>query len=118
MTVMNAFNFLPGTKQLIYWRGSDYTHLFAANLDGSAERLVFSFPQPVDGWVMSWDAKRIRFAMAGKMWESRVDGTGMHRFLPEFEKPTCCWRWSRDGRLFVFASPDENGFNIWGVTES
>ena len=112
--------FLPSSKQVVYTQSSDLKRLFTAKLDGSEARPLMSIPGEIgSSLAVSPDGDGIRFATSdGKMWESRLDGTGMHRFLPEHKEPLCCGNWSRNGKLFVFASLDSDGYNLWGVTGS
>lgn len=113
-------SFLPGGKQIVYTQASDPKRLFVAEVDGIGSRTLMSLPGDI-GLSLSFspDGKRTRFATAdGKLWESGSDGSGMHRFLPEHKEPVCCGNWSRDGRLYVFASRDQDGYNLWAVAGS
>ena len=113
---------LPGGKEIVYLQSSDLRHLYTSKLDGHDANAVVTFPgevEPFDGVAVSPDGKEIRFTtIDGQSWESNLDGTEMHRFLPEFSRPMCCGQWSRDGSLYVFASPQEGIFNLWAVNES
>jgi len=111
--------YLPGTDQIVYQHFPDLRPLFAAKLDGSETRPLMTLPADLGEYLaLSPDGKRVRFATAdGKSWESRLDGNGMHRFLPEFTAPTCCGYWSGNGKLYVFASPDGDVWKLWALTE-
>jgi DNA-binding winged helix-turn-helix (wHTH) protein/Tol biopolymer transport system component len=112
--------FLPSSKRIVYTNPSDLRSLLTVNSDGSEARPLMSLPGETGSSVaVSPDGNRIRFATSdGKMWESRLDGTGLHRFLAEYKEPMCCGNWSRNGKLFVFASLDSHGYNLWGSTWS
>jgi serine/threonine protein kinase/Tol biopolymer transport system component len=112
--------FLPSSKRIVYTHSSDLKTLFTAKLDGSEAHALMSLPGEIgSSLAVSPDGKRIRFAtFDGKMWESRLDGTGMRRFLPEHKEPACCGNWSLNGMIFAFASLGNDGYNLWGVTGS
>ena len=111
-------SFLPGGKQIAYLQSSDLKRLFAVNLDGSDAHAVLTAPGPISSFAFSPDGQRTRFAIDGKMWESRLDGSGLHGFLPQHEEPISGGFWSPDGRLYGFVSQDKGGSNLWAVTES
>jgi Tol biopolymer transport system component len=86
---------------------------------GEIRSFTISDPGPNNAITLSPDGKKIRFATTDdQTWESNLNGTGMQRFLPEFSKPMCCGQWSRDGRLYVFGSPEEGITNLWAINES
>ena len=112
-------SFLPGGKQIAYLQSSDLKRLFAINLDGSDPHPLLTAPGPISTFAISPDGQRTRFSVDGKMWESRLDGSGLHRFLPQHAgTDISCGFWSPDGRLYGFVSQDKDGSNLWAVTES
>ena len=111
-------SFLPGGKQIAYLQSSDLKRLFAINLDGSDPHAMLTAPGPISSFAFSPDGQRTRFSIDGKMWESRLDGSGLHRFLPQHEQAISDGFWSPDGRLYGFVSQDKDGSNLWAVTES
>jgi len=113
-------SFVPGTDQIVYQQSSDLKRVFTAKEDGSGGHELVSLPGDVGQYfALSPDGKRARFATAdGRSWESRLDGNGMRRFLPEFTSPVAYGYWSPGGGLFVFASPEQGVWNLWGITQS
>ena len=118
--MFRLMEFLPGSNQIVYIPAPDRNRLFVAKLDGSEARPLMSLPGEIGlSFAISPDGKRVRFATTdNKMWESHLDGTGLHRILAEFNEPVCCGHWNKDGRLYVFASQEKDGYNLWGVSES
>ena len=125
--MFSGMMFLPRSDRIVYTHHADKS-LLTSKLDGSEARPLMSFPGPIGfvvqgvtgpSFAVSPDGKTTRFTAAdGKIWESRIDGTGLHRLLPEHEEPMCCGRWSPDGRLYVFASRDKDGYSLWAVSEA
>jgi DNA-binding winged helix-turn-helix (wHTH) protein/Tol biopolymer transport system component len=111
-------SFLPGGKQVAYLQSSDLKRLFAINTDGSNSHVMLTAPGPISSFAFSPDGQRTRFAIDGKMWESRLDGSGLHRFLPQHEQAISDGFWSPDERLYGFVSQDKDGSNLWAVAES
>ena len=111
-------SFLPGGKQVAYLQSSNLKRLFAINLDGSDAHAVLTAPGPISSFAFSPDGQTTRFSIDGKMWESRLDGSGLHRFLPQHEQAISDGFWSPDRRLYGFVSQDKDGSNLWAVTES
>ena len=70
---------------MVYVQTADPRRVFEANVDGSESRALMSLPGDLgSSFAVSPDGKRIRFATAdSKMWESNLDGSGMHRLFPE-----------------------------------
>ena len=110
--------FLPGSKQLAYILAPDRNRLFTINQDGSEAHAVMSAPGPISRFSVAPDAQRIRFTIDGRLWESRLDGSALHRFLPERSEPIPLGRWSPDGKSYIFLSQGSDGLNLWAVTES
>jgi DNA-binding winged helix-turn-helix (wHTH) protein/Tol biopolymer transport system component len=110
--------FLPRSNQIAYLLSSDPTHLFTSQLDGSNAHPMFAAPGPISSFAISPDGQRARFSVDGKMWESRLDGSELHRLLPQRKEPISRGQWSPDGRIYTFLSYDKDGPNLWAVTES
>jgi serine/threonine protein kinase/Tol biopolymer transport system component len=108
-------------QKLLFAKSSD---VFLANADGTSERKLFSVPGGFTRPSFSPDGTRIRFTSFGtnssSIWETRVDGTGLHPLLPGWRNPPseCCGVWSSDGRYYFFLSNTELGGNIWVIRES
>jgi len=105
---------LPGSKQFVYTQAPNYRQLFSADRDGGNVRAILSSPFQIVGFRVSPDGKMIRFGT----WEYHLDGTGLHRFLPQFDKPICCGNWSPDGGTYAFVSRGKQGADLWAVIES
>lgn len=112
--------FLPGSNRIVYSRVPERNRLFTANLDGSEAHSFMSLRgERFYPFVISPNGKIVRFpTVDGQMWEGASDGGGLRRFFPEHEQKMCCGNWSADGRLYVFASLDGDGYNLWAVNES
>jgi Tol biopolymer transport system component len=116
--------YLPASDRYVYVSDGQ---LFAENRDSTDERRLMVLPKGFSNtgdlsvrfsFSISPDGKRTRFSAGGdKMWESQLNGTGVRRFLPEHKGLVCCGSWSPDGKVFVFASADVEGNNLWAVTE-
>jgi DNA-binding winged helix-turn-helix (wHTH) protein/Tol biopolymer transport system component len=113
--------YLPANDRYVYVHDGQ---LFTENRDSTDARRLMPLPKGFSlysgnfSFSISPDGKRTRFSTGGdKMWESRLDGTGLHRFLPEHKELMCCGIWSPDGNTFVFASEDVERDNLWAVTE-
>ena len=109
----------PDGKMLAYSNRGD---LFLANADGSESHKVVTMKEPtnISGPVWSPDNSHLRFeawdtvGSASVFWESSVDGSGLHRLLPDWSKPIkkqCCGEWTADGKYFVFESRGQ----IWAL---
>jgi DNA-binding winged helix-turn-helix (wHTH) protein/Tol biopolymer transport system component len=109
---------VPGTQRLIYNQSSDARQLLMADLESGKGHPLMSVPSATSDFSVSPDGKRIRIMSGVRIWESSTDGTGLHRFLPQLEKPKCCGHWSADGRIYAFVMADSDGDNLWAVTES
>ena len=109
---------LPGNKQVAYILASDPNRLFMVNLDGSAAHSVLSAPGSIVNFAIAPDGHRVRLVVGGKIWEAGLDGSGLHRFLPQHQEPMYGGQWSPDGRLYTFLSGDREASNVWAVTES
>jgi hypothetical protein len=79
--------FLPGAKQMVYLQSSDLKRLFTIKLDGSDAHPMLSAPGPISTLAISPDGQTTRFVVDGKVWENRMNGSGLHRFLPQHEEP-------------------------------
>jgi Tol biopolymer transport system component/DNA-binding winged helix-turn-helix (wHTH) protein len=113
--------YIPASDQYVYVSDGQ---LVAENRDSTdARRLMplpkgFSLNSANSSFSISPDGKRTRFSTGGdKMWESQLDGSGLHRFLPEHKELMCCGSWSPDGKIFAFASEDMERYDLWAVTE-
>jgi Tol biopolymer transport system component len=110
--------------KLIFTKGSD---LYTAEHDGSNPQKLSTVQGLVQGDVgIAPDGSRIRFSVQNpvnlsyELWEARTDGTGLHRFLPGWNKPPaeCCGRWSADGQYYFFQSARNGTGNIWAVADT
>ena len=111
---------LPGSDRIVYVQFHDRTHLLTAKRDGSDPRPLMTLPGEIGtSLAISPDGRRVRFMTAdSKMWESQLDGGGMHRFLPQVQEPVCCGKWSPDGKMYIFAAQEQGVYDLWAVEGS
>ena len=112
----------PDGQRVVY---SNQQELYLAERDGRNSRKIASTPgKPF--WIRwSPDATRIRFTSvdpvtsAQTLWESRADGTGLHRLSISWDKQPqeCCGEWTVDGHYFVFRTLRDNQSEIWLIRE-
>lgn len=117
----NSGAWSPDGKMLAYCNGSD---LFLANADGSESRKLITMKDAgiASDPVWSPDGTHLRFDVfevvhpRTSIWEVSVDGTQLHRLLPESRpsvfRDACC-NWTPDGKYFVFASDGQ----IWALPQ-
>lgn len=84
--------------------------LYSANGDGTSP-LKLAELRGALSWVRcSPDGRRLRFTESEAdtnshiLWEIAVDGTNLHRLLPNWHDPPdeCCGTWTPDGKYYVF----------------
>jgi eukaryotic-like serine/threonine-protein kinase len=104
----------PDSKMLAFSNQSD---LFLAQADGTESRKVSTVNGGIKNIAWSPDGSHLGFDVwesnfgPTSLWEVSVDGTGLHRLLPDWHNPPdeCCGKWTADGRYFVFKSNNQ----IW-----
>jgi len=115
----NAAAWSPGGTMLAYVNHAD---LFLAKADGSESRKLITMKDTavIDNPVWSPDNAHLRFAAwdnvrnMSTLWEVSVDGTGLHRLLPGWNKPSDrqrCGKWTADGKYFVFGARGQ----VWAL---
>jgi eukaryotic-like serine/threonine-protein kinase len=114
----------PDGREIAYIRDRD---LYRAKRDGSEARKLTTLPGTA--WWLRWspDGSRLRltlgnpFARIGElaMWEVSADGTGLHPFSPDWNKPpaACCGNWTPNGKYFVFQATRNGKTEIWATRE-
>ncbi len=110
----------PDGQKIVYCDGHD---LFVAKSDGSEPHKLVTAPDQAYYPAWSPDGTVIRFNTGavgainptGALYELSVDGTNLHRLLPNWHKgpEECCGQWTPDGRYFVFQSQG----NIWALAD-
>jgi Tol biopolymer transport system component/DNA-binding winged helix-turn-helix (wHTH) protein len=105
----SSYSISPDLKTLLR---SSKEGLFARPVDGWPERLVarIDWKTPSDTfWHPS--GERIGFVVArdgpAKLWEVKIDGTGMRPLLPQFQAEQVAGNWSPDGKKLYFVSDGE-----------
>lgn len=114
-TVGRSGAWSPDGKMLAYSDGPD---LFLAKADGTDSRKLITTKNFIQHLVWSPDSSHLQFdAQENKdigpysLWEVSVDGTGLHRLLPNGPNPACCARWTPDGKYLIFQSTNQ----IWAL---
>src|SRR5262249_1042908 len=109
--------FSPDGKHIVYSMGSD---IFQTNLDGTESRKLVSVSGTLIFPRFSPDGSLLRFTTDG-IWEVRSDGTGLRRFLPDWNgrKGPGCGSWTPDGRYYVFQAVGvgTKNSNLWALRE-
>jgi Tol biopolymer transport system component len=98
---------------------TDGAELFVARSDGSDARKVWTAPGTLLLAAWSADGQRLSATVnegapeRPRLWEVAVDGDEARPLVPELDAPTCCGRWTGDGRGLVFEAEGERGFDVW-----
>jgi Tol biopolymer transport system component/DNA-binding winged helix-turn-helix (wHTH) protein len=108
----------PDSQHVAYTQSPDFTKLLTADLEGGQVRPIFSATTNIGAFSISPDGRKIRFNAADGIWEALLDGSKPHRILTQHLAHICCGAWSRDGGIYAFASEDDDGTNLWAITES
>ena len=105
-------------KFIAYSNGNS---LFTAKADGTDARKVITIGDSGFVFTPVWspDGNQLRFMYGttadapSYFMEVSVDGTGLHRLMPEWANPDspCCGGWTGDGKYFVFMTGDQ----IWAL---
>ena len=109
---------VPGSRRLVYSQPPNLKQLHSLDTSGADPRVLLDAPHEIGVFSLSPDGERIRFEMADELWEALLDGTGLHRFLPQYKGSMCCGAWSPDGSLYSFARTEEGVNNLWAVSET
>jgi serine/threonine protein kinase/Tol biopolymer transport system component len=121
----NDGTFSPDGRHVVYTRDSE---LLQANLVGTESRRLLTLPG-VNLFCprFSPDARKIRFGFADlktnsvSIWEVNADGTGLHPFLPDWNKPhnESDGSWTPDGRYYIFEAnrTGSTTSTLWAVRE-
>jgi len=109
----------PDGKSLAYCNGSN---VFVAKADGTESRMLVAMKGPAVVYDPVWspDGKSLRVDVADRLgghpsiWEVSLDGTGLHRLLPDSSNSPdseCCGKWTADGKYFLFQSSGQ----VWAL---
>jgi Tol biopolymer transport system component len=119
----NDGNFSPDRLHVVY---SVLPDIYAANLDGTESRKLFSVTGSSALWPrFSPDGRFLRFSMvegnSNSIWEVHSDGTGLHALLSSWTKANaeCCGSWTPDGRYYIFEArrAGTSNANLWAIRE-
>jgi DNA-binding winged helix-turn-helix (wHTH) protein/Tol biopolymer transport system component len=119
---VNAAIYTPDGRGVVYSRGST---VYACDRGGGNRRRVVSLPGEVFGIMVSPNDDRLRFyvgqtdAEGVVLWESRTDGTGVHRVIEDSVQPRFEWGggWTSDGRWFTFTAAQSASGDVWVLGE-
>ncbi len=95
----------PDGRTIAYTVGAE---LFLTGVDGSNPRKVWTAGGNTFYPAWAPDGRRLRLSVVDpkdqrpSLWEVGAGGADPHPVLPGFDAPTCCGRWSPDGRHYVF----------------
>jgi len=115
--------------RIVFARGSG---LFQVNSDGSGSHKLLDTPGIVGGirWAPPAEREVLRFAVDSPssepyaLWESRLDGTGLHRLLTQWNPPALATDgdnsgiWAASGKYFVFRSVRGRVASVWAMREN
>ncbi len=110
----------PDGQTIAFTKGAE---LLLGASDGSRPRTIWKGPAAVRMPAWSPDGASLRATVSdvgaapASIWEVRSDGSAAHPLLPGFALPTCCGRWTRNGRFFVFQASGERTQDIWALAE-
>lgn len=96
--------------------------MFIAKTDLSEVHELGSVPGGTTHWPsFSPDGKRIRLTSYTDfegIWEMSVDGSDLHRLLPDWEfTDHCCGSWTPDGKYYVFEATRDYRTQLWAIRE-
>jgi eukaryotic-like serine/threonine-protein kinase len=116
--------FSPDGQHMVYVLRSD---IYQANLDGTGSRKLATVSGVAFYPRFSPDGSILRFTVfdsktnSTSIWEVRSDGTGLHPFLPDWNKPhnELCGSWTPDGRYYIFEAVrgGTGNSNLWALRE-
>ncbi|PWT82140.1 MAG: hypothetical protein C5B58_08715 [Acidobacteria bacterium] len=110
--------FSPDGKSIIY--STESGEVILARRDGSDPHKLAGVMSGASGFKWSPDGRVIRFENGHSLWEMGVDGSGVHRLLPDWPHHIpCCGRWTPDGHFYIFVlfNTSSNGSQIWALDE-
>jgi Tol biopolymer transport system component len=119
-TLANGAAWSPDGATLALTKGNE---LILCGADGSRCRTIWKADAPVRWPAWSPDGSSLRATMTGvgpepsALWEVSSDGSRAQPLLPGFALQTCCGRWTRDGRFFVFQATGERTHDVWARAE-
>jgi len=108
--------------RIVFTKGPE---LFIADKEGTTPKKLASLSGHATLPVVSPDATRIRFTLAGdkgfySIWEINIDGTGLHELFKRW--PDSMGEqggtWTGDGKYFVFQVEHGGRWDLWTVRDS
>ena len=92
--------------------------LFIEEKDGSRLQHLLTAENEIRDFAISPDGKVIRLTAAGRIFEAGIDGSGLHRYLPQNAKWHCCGDWSPDGQFYTYSElKDDNSIHLFAKLE-
>lgn len=82
--------------------------LFVADKDGGDRQLLLTAEDIIRDFAVSPDGEEIRLSAGGRIFEARIDGSGLHRYMPERANRHCCGEWSPNGRFYVYSDLEDD----------
>jgi len=119
----HAATWAPDGQHIVYAKNSS---LYTCSADGSDSRELVKVAGVPFAPRFSPDGHRLRFTVrnseqrTSSLWEISADGTGLHPFLPAWNKPAqeSGATWTPNGDYFLFASARDRTQNIWALREN
>ncbi len=112
----------PDGSQLLYTDG--YDDVYLANADMGDPRKLVTAPGKVHWTQFSPDGRLVRMMVYGlaerpAIWEISVDGSVLHRLLPQWKTiDHCCGSWTPDGKYYVFQATHDYRTQLWAIREA
>lgn len=109
-------------RHIVYSRGNEIREVAG---DGSDDHSLIRTSGRPKSIHWSPDRRRLSFTVSSRddgqstIWEANADGSHVHPVFGSAlgQAPTCCGRWTADGRYFIYTVTDNGVSNLWAVRE-